>query len=251
MGQSGKKESILYAMTSVTGQNSLDSSTTTSITTRNAKSSQLKDESTRSLTTPTSIGCEPSSRQCLVNDCDEPAKSRGWCRKHYQRWCKTGDPEGVKPGRWDGYERPVCFVDGCGAPAHAQGLCTVHISRFRRHGDPLAGRRLVAVGSDIERFHSFVTIKDNGCWAWNGGRTKDGYGEFQVDGMSAYAHRWSYAHHVGPIPPGLVIDHTCHNNDSLCPGGICAHRACVNAAHLEPVTLVENFRRGRDRTVFT
>lgn len=38
---------------------------------------------------------------------------------------------------------------------------------------------------------------------------------------------------VGPIPPGLQIDHLCRN------------KICVNPAHLEPVTHRENLMRGK------
>lgn len=41
-----------------------------------------------------------------------------------------------------------------------------------------------------------------------------------------------YEAFVGPIPDGLQIDH------------LCRVRHCVNPAHLEPVTIAENVRRG-------
>lgn len=70
-----------------------------------------------------------------------------------------------------------------------------------------------------------------GCWLWDGATTY-GYGRFRVDNRSALAHRHSYEMHVGPIPDGLVLDH------------LCRVKACVNPAHLEPVTQQANVRRG-------
>ena len=29
---------------------------------------------------------------CLVKGCDQPSHCRGWCRPHYRRWKRTGDP---------------------------------------------------------------------------------------------------------------------------------------------------------------
>lgn len=31
---------------------------------------------------------------CKIEDCPDPAHSRGWCKGHYDRWLRHGDPEG-------------------------------------------------------------------------------------------------------------------------------------------------------------
>lgn len=72
---------------------------------------------------------------------------------------------------------------------------------------------------------------NTGCWLWMGALTF-GYGRFWVNGRNARAHRISYEAFVGPIPDGLVIDHTCRQ------------KSCVNPEHLEVVTHKENVRRG-------
>ena len=101
--------------------------------------------------------------------------------------------------------------------------------------------------TDTERFEARV-IRHPGldaCWEWTGGMVPMGYGMFWPDGRAGgkvYAHRWAYEHYVGPVPDGMQIDHKCHSG-SDCPPGPCAHRRCVNPAHLEPVTASENQRR--------
>ncbi len=75
-----------------------------------------------------------------------------------------------------------------------------------------------------------------GCWNWQGHLTVDGYGLKRRDGRKIGAHRFYYELHEGPIPEGLMLDHLCHNP------------ACVNPAHLEPVTVKENARRRRPRS---
>ena len=75
------------------------------------------------------------------------------------------------------------------------------------------------------------------CWIWNGGRSHKGYGMIngvsrRGDRQALYAHRVVYEALVGPIPDGLTIDHLCRN------------RACMNPAHMEPVTSRENTLRG-------
>lgn len=91
----------------------------------------------------------------------------------------------------------------------------------------------------IERFNAKIAPGPNGCIEWTGGLNGSGYGQFYRGGRTSleqtgktYAHRWSYEHHVGPIPKGMELDHLCRNPK------------CVNPAHLEPVTRRENNLRG-------
>jgi hypothetical protein len=78
-------------------------------------------------------------------------------------------------------------------------------------------------------------VDKNGCWVWQGVLTRKGYGmkrDAQQAGKKRPAHAiyWELANGV-EVPRGLQIDHLCRN------------KACVNPAHLEPVTASENKRR--------
>jgi hypothetical protein len=88
----------------------------------------------------------------------------------------------------------------------------------------------------LERMEKFIMRDPNsGCWLWTGAILPIGYGRVGSDktaGRSISAHRVMYEQMVGPIPNGHEIDHKCRV------------RACVNPAHMEPVTHAENMRRG-------
>jgi hypothetical protein len=70
------------------------------------------------------------------------------------------------------------------------------------------------------------------CWPWLASTLPSGYGQIRRGSTTAYAHRVAYELERGPIPYGLVLDHHCRTP------------ACVNPAHLEPVTHRENCARG-------
>lgn len=71
------------------------------------------------------------------------------------------------------------------------------------------------------------------CWEWTGYKINSGYGRLwdPKTKKKQLAHRMAYESMIGPIPDGLQLDHLCRN------------RACINPAHLEPVTKWENTRR--------
>ena len=73
---------------------------------------------------------------------------------------------------------------------------------------------------------------NSGCWIWLGTANQWGYGRVQRLGKRTVAHRASYELACGPVPEGLELDHKCRV------------RLCVNPAHLEPVTRLENIMRG-------
>ena len=92
----------------------------------------------------------------------------------------------------------------------------------------------MVTGDTLSRFWTRVSIRDQSeCWPWRG-TLRRGYGAFIIGAKPTAAHRFAYELIVGPIPPGLVIDHLCRN------------RSCCNPAHLEPVTMRENLRRGEN-----
>ena len=58
---------------------------------------------------------------------------------------------------------------------------------------------------------------EDGCWNWIAMCDKDGYGRFWVNGKTQYAHRVSYMIHVGMIPDGMLVLHSCDNPCCVCP----------------------------------
>ena len=123
----------------------------------------------------------------------------------------------------------TCGAPSCDRPLLCKGYCSLHYQRMRAFGSLDLPERQT-------RFWPRVN-KTPSCWIWAGAKTAAGYGHFWDGKRTVYAHRFSYELAVGPIPGGLQIDHLCRN------------RACVNPAHLEPVTAKVNVRRGTSMAV--
>lgn len=92
----------------------------------------------------------------------------------------------------------------------------------------------------IQRFWSRVQRSGpDDCWLWTGGTgSRLRYGRMRVGKLEAYAHRLSYEMHIGAIPEGFVVMHTCDVPQ------------CVNPAHLSVGTHADNIadRDAKGRT---
>lgn len=70
---------------------------------------------------------------------------------------------------------------------------------------------------------------NSGCLLWLGRLSDQGYSRTSAGNA---AHRLAYEKTIGPIPDGHESDH------------LCRVRCCIEPRHLEPVTHLENLRRG-------
>lgn len=130
----------------------------------------------------------------------------------------------------------TCSIDGCDKPVKTRGMCGMHVERVRKWGDPHNPGTFIK-GDLIARFWSKVEKRGpEECWPWLGTVLANGYGQFHAGrGKRVPAHRFAYELMAGPIPDGLQIDHV--------RAWGCTRTDCVNPAHMEPVTLLENARR--------
>lgn len=90
------------------------------------------------------------------------------------------------------------------------------------------------VGDDAARFESKVD-RSGDCHLWIAQLRADGYGEIRIkasDGTKRnhLAHVYAWEQENGPVPDGLVLHHRCET------------RACVNTAHLQPMTRGDHAR---------
>jgi hypothetical protein len=94
---------------------------------------------------------------------------------------------------------------------------------------------LIPTASEAARFWAKVD-KSGDCWMWIASTDCRGYGQIKWGARVRKAHQVAYEICVGPIPEGTELDH------------LCRVPACVNPAHLEPVSHRENYARGASRS---
>jgi hypothetical protein len=121
-----------------------------------------------------------------------------------------------------------CQLWDCGRPARSMGFCQSHYERNKRHGNPYGGR--TPNGEQRAWIDKHAGFNGQECliWPYN---TARGYGYSHIDGKYASVSRHMCIQRNGPPPTDK------HESAHVCGNG---HLGCVNPAHLEWKTSLEN-----------
>jgi hypothetical protein len=156
---------------------------------------------------------------CKIPSCDKGGKlRRGWCKKHYWRWSKFGDPEPADIRRVRGPGE--CAIDGCGRVGRlTRGWCNLHYIRWLRTGDPRQDQ-----APNGSRVPYMLDHMWDDCPKWPFGRNRRGYavvgGSGEVGSRLVHVRVCEIVH--GPKPSsGYEAAHQCGKGNEGCFGAHC------------------------------
>jgi HNH endonuclease len=127
---------------------------------------------------------------CSIEGCLNPAKSKGWCGKHYSRWFSHGDPTFTLINT---DYKPKCKISDCfNNSAGRKGYCRIHLQRLRRYG----------------RVENILAPKGEGHI------NDQGYKLITINGIAIREHVFLAEKALGrPLPKGVIVHHL--NEDKL------------------------------------
>lgn len=194
-------------------------------------------------------------RTCSILGCDRKHEAKGLCHTHYMQTRKRGEPklhpfvcghcghEGMKPKT----NAAVRYCDDlCKGAAYSERMTkfvrlpsdhpvvvlTREASRLeysRRRRGPL--RRAI---EDLDWTVIATILQEStvetssGCWEWQRSFDRNGYPKLQVGQKHMMPHRLMAEANRKAALQGQPVHHQC------------ANRACINPAHLQPISQREN-----------
>lgn len=169
--------------------------------------------------------------ECSVSGCDRPVDARGFCKAHYSRWRKHGDPLIGGPIRVG--PRIHCRAEGCTRHGYRRGgLCDQHSAEWAVAHPP----RPYAPRGRVKPFIAVMLAtrdRSSGCWMdWPFGRS-DGRPTLRHEGRRVLVAPYVVWLETGSWPP--LACHSCDVGE------------CWNPAHLYAGTHATNARDRDER----
>ena len=161
------------------------------------------------------------SRLCSLEGCQSKHLALGYCRAHYSKFKKYGDP--LKTVRKFGEPETKCSVKNCGrlTRTHSDKYCSKHRRQISTHGRLMPGTEKSAKGSGLKFLRQHMCYESDECLKWPFGKSK-GYGMLEYKGEQINAHRVMCTLLYGkPKCESLVAARTCGVLD------------CVNPTHIK------------------
>ena len=101
--------------------------------------------------------------RCKVEGCARKHNGFGFCKLHYRRWIKSGDPGPLTALRAPNgtNKNSTCAVEGCNKTPVGRGLCSMHHRRLLTNGNPGPAE------SSVTEPHDRICIVDGCTSTWS------------------------------------------------------------------------------------